>query len=177
VAKPAAHDWLQLLLRSCLKALNNNTPLTIMLEHTDSAQQYVTSEYICDAHITEGFFSLLFDHHVYDPQKMLWITHNGIIRGINSSWKARWHTDVHDVQSWKENAIVYTTKSDMLLLYLDTSTHTCSIALNGTIHELLTIEHAGIIIKKHMRYETPSIKKGMDHGIIHQKNSVEQHTT
>lgn len=178
VAKPTAHDWLHLLLRSCLKALNNNKPITILLEHTDSVQQYIKTEYLCDAHLTDGLFSLLLDHKVYDPKQMVWITSQGIVRGVNVTWKAAWHTDTHnDTQAWKDDAAVYSTKSDALIMQLDPQSHTCTIVIKGIFHELLTMEQAGSMIKKHIHYEISSTKKGIDHGIIQQKNHMEQHTS
>ena len=91
---------------------------------------------------------------------------------IKASHFASWQTDLYsDTNAWKDDAIAYTAKCDALIIYLDTKTHTCSLALQGTLHELLTIEQAGTIIKKHIHYQIPSTKKGTDHAIINQKNN------
>ncbi len=172
---PVQHDWLEIIIRHMLKLLNEKKSLLLLLENSDALSNYLISAYPLHAHITDGICNLLFEKELYDPISMLWIRTDGTIRGINCVWKASWHPSQYkDPNAWIDDAVAYTTKTDATIVQLLPESHTCTVAINGTIHEQISMDHLAQLIKQHIKYPMQSnIKKGYEY-VTGKKDRVAQ---
>lgn len=169
-------DWLSILLRSGLQAISHGKSIIILLEHTDMLRSYLTTEYQCESYLSEGFFSLILNSTSYSPQKMIWINSKGTLCGINTTWKASWHPETYtEPNAWIDDALIYTDKTDCLLLYLDAKNHRCTLTMQGKIYEKLTIDQAADHIKKHIEYNHYSIEKGFHYDTTNKTRTLEKH--
>ncbi len=168
-------DWLTTLLRTSLVMIHHNKELLILIEHTDAIGSYLKAEYYINAPLSKDLLTLIVEH-AYNPQQMLWIHSDGIIRGINVSWKASWHPAAYENQTaWIDDAIVYTSKNDALLLHINPTKHHYTIASNGTIHHELTIEQVSQLLRKKINHPQSVTKKGYTYDVTSKKNNVAQH--
>lgn len=179
VTPQPSRDWLTLILRGALKTLNANTAALILIEHTDSLASYLTSDYVLDAPVTHGMIELICDEQLLNPQTMAWITSAGTVHAVHATWKNPWTTTNYSQSAaWIENALAHTTHTDALVLFLNPTNHTCSLVLKGIIHEHLSLEHAALLIRSHIKYPiSPSpITQGFEYDIATQKNRMAQRT-
>lgn len=169
-------DWLSTIMKATLTMLAHNKNILILIEHTDALAPHTTINDPLDVPITSGIITLLFDA-LYSSEYFCWISSNGIVRGINTTFKASWHPGAYQTNSaWVDDAVAYTSKTDCLILHADAQTHQYSIAHNGIITECLSMEQAHQLIKKCINYKVPIAKKGYSHGIPKQE-SFSQHST
>lgn len=176
-AQPS-HDWLETLMRSILKALNNNTGMLLVLEHTDALTDFLNVAFPLDCSINEGIFNLIVEKNLYDPQSMIWIRSDGSVRGINSTWKTSWHEQYTAEQNWMDDAIDHTNKTDAFLIHLNPKTHSVTVAVEGSVHKKLTMDQTAQLIKRHIKYPLQSsIKKGLEYGVTNKKERMAQRTT
>lgn len=172
---PASTDWFTILMQTCLTCLHNNKELLILIEHTDALHSYVKADYVINAPISKDICTLIMEK-VYNPQKMVWIHSDGIIRGINVTWKASWYPNAYeDHNAWIDDAIAHTSKNDAILLHINPLHHHYTIAMNGTINQELTIEQASQLLRKKINYQIPVTKKGYPYDVTNKKNNVAQH--
>ncbi len=168
-------DWLSIVMQSCLTMFHNNKELLLVIEHTDAIAAFVKAEYAINAPINKDLFNFILEK-VYNPHTMMWINSDGIIRGINVSWKASWYPNSYEDQTaWRDDAIAHTGKNDAMVLHINPSKHHYTIAMNGTLYEELTIEQVSQLIKKKINYQIPVTKKGSSYDVTNKKNIMAQH--
>ncbi len=168
-------DWFTTLMQTCLTTIHHNKELLILIEHTDAIGSYLKADYVINAPISKDLFTLIMEK-VYTSQKMIWIHSDGIIRGINVSWKASWYPSAYEDQTaWIDDAIAHTSKNDALILHINPTKHHYTIAMNGILHQELTIEQASQLMRKKINYQIPVTKKGSPYDVTHKKNNVAQH--
>lgn len=170
-----SHDWLTMLMRTSLTMLHDNKELIILIEQTDAISSYVKADYYINAPLSTDLLTFIVTHS-HNPQKMLWVTSDGIIRGINASWKVSWHaTDYPDNNAWIDDAIAYTSKHDTLILQSSPTQQHYTIVCNGAMHQELTVNQVHQLLRKKMNYSIPVTKKGYSYDVANKKNSVAQH--
>ncbi len=167
-------DWFTLLMQTCLTMIHHNKELLILIEHTDALNSFLKVDYMINAPVSKDIFTLI--EKVYTPDKMIWIHSDGFIRGINVSWKASWYpTAYEDQTAWIDDAIAHTSKNDALILHINPTKHHFTIAMNGVLHQELTIEQVSQLMRKKINYQIPVTKKGSPYDVTHKKNNVAQH--
>ena len=173
--QPIYHDWLNTLLCTTITFLHNNKELLVLIEDTDDIEPYLDTEFRIDASLSKSILIMLVEN-VYHADKMLWITSKGIIRGVNTSWKATWHPEAYQTnEAWIDDAIVYTAKSDAVLLHINPTKHSYTIAVDGTISSELTLEQASLLVRKKIKYAYLVNKKGYTYDVTSKKNHVARH--
>lgn len=168
-------DWLTVLMQTCLTMLHNNKELLVLIEHTDAIGPYLKADYAIHASMNKDLFALIMEK-MSTSKKMIWINSDGTVRGVNVCWKASWYPDSYaDETAWIDDAIAHTSKNDVLLLHVNPVKQYFTIAMNGTIHQELTIEQAGQLIRKKINYQIPVTKKGSPYDVTNKKDNVAQH--
>lgn len=168
------HNWLACLFRSCLVALNNNKELLCLIEHHDTLQPFATASFAIDAQVQESLLDLILESPFYEPSKMLWITSSGRIVGFNTQWQQHQTMPL----SWKDEAVLYTTKTDVLIIHLDPKQSTFTLAAHGKLFQQLNAHHAFQMIKKHIQYPIDfQYEKGVFYDSKIKQYSTHQRTT
>jgi len=175
-ANASTPDWLTTIMKATLTMLAHNKNMIILIEHTDAFAPHVTVNDPLDVPITSGIITLLFNS-LYNSEYLCWISSNGMMRGINATFKASWHPGAYQTNNaWIDNTVAYTSKTDGVILYADAATHQYSIAHNGIITHALSMEQAHQLIKKYINYQVSIAKKGYSHGVPKQERFSQRST-
>src|SRR5260221_8174230 len=85
-------DWLDILLSCSLTSINNKKLITIIIEHKDALDHFVSTSFAVNADLTKNVLDIFLTSSAYDEHKMIWISTNGKIRGINVTWNNKQET-------------------------------------------------------------------------------------
>lgn len=148
------HDWIEILVRTALHALNKNRSLLYIIEQRDSLNGYLTTPFAIYAPLQRDLLIMLLDGHAFDETAMIWVTAQGQLIGINATWNteapATWlKQEVQELEPWCQNALWYTNKTDAIILHTDVATRTFTIVGQGKIIERLTAAQTLTIIKQY----------------------------
>lgn len=144
---------IEVLMRCMLIALNKKQSVCVLIEYQDKLEEFVDCTYLINSPLNHDLLTLLLESPSLDHQKMIWITHTGIIRGINASWhdafahssniSASQLLSSRDLHEW------YSNKTDCLTLELDPVARTFAVTAHGTANPQVTSHQVLQIIKKH----------------------------
>ena len=159
-AKNQQEDWLDTLLSSSLSVINTNKSITVVIEHQNSLEHFLTTPFFINAEIGKGILDILLSSASYDEQKMIWIDTNGWVRGINVSWhSAQEKTALRTAQFiHRENALFYTLQTDAIVFNAHPLSRTFTLIINGKETAHLSAHHVRSMIKKQL-----STKKSQQH--------------
>lgn len=150
-----SENWLELLIRTCLKASNNNKTVHCIIEQKDSLANLIGTVLEIQAPIKDESLNLIFESSLFDPQKVIWINSNGMIEGINASWKKEVHNTWLDPSAKKENktirqALKITEKTDALFIRCNAGLGTFDIMAQGKLIENITAANSLRIIRHYL---------------------------
>lgn len=176
----AISDSFETLMRSILIALNNKQEITVLLEYNDQLDDFLACDTLINSPMNHDLLELLFKSPSFDTQKMLWISHTGIIRGINVTWHhestSKFSTGATQILTSENLHEWYTNKTDCLIFTLDPATRTFTIFAHGMSKKNLSSHHILQMIKKHnLNVSDTKKKEGVVHGKT-QKTSHQQRT-
>ncbi len=175
------NDWLEILMRSALKALNNNKEIICVIEHGNSIADLIQTPIAFNSPMQEELLDLLFESNSFDAKRLLWINSKGIIVGVNACWKtlgdAHWIADdLKELALWKQDALCMTSKLDTLICRVNPSKRAFDIVVQGRCFDDVTAAQAVTLIKKHVSQPlTPS--QGGSHVVNSKKATHPQRTT
>lgn len=142
-------DWLETLIQGCLHALNKNREVVCIIERNDALDTFLSANAVFNAEITHELLELLTKH---EGAVTLWTTHAGKLHALNPTW--RWSTDelwaadeVKTLQTWKQHALLVTSKSDAIMFTLSPATRLCTLITQGKIVNDLTAHQAFALLK------------------------------
>ncbi|HEB41562.1 MAG TPA: hypothetical protein ENI08_00910 [Candidatus Dependentiae bacterium] len=163
-AQTTNHDWLDILFRSCLIMINKNKAVTCVIECTDNLDDLIKTPFFINADLHKGVLELLLDSQAYDADKLVWVSTQGKLRGINASWHTPYYPSktaqsFSQTAAWQQESLIYAQQTDALIFYGDTLTHTFTIIAQGKCFEKVSPHHAFSLIKKHIRIESNQKKK------------------
>jgi len=176
------HDWLDILFRSCLVMINKNIAVTCVVECTDNLDDLIKTPFFINADLHKGVLELLLDSQAYESDKLVWVSIQGKLRGINATWHTpTYHSSKENnlfSTTWQQESLIYAQQTDALVFYSDAITHTFTIIARGKCFENVSPHHALTLIKQHIRLQSKqniNRKKG-EHNEknISQKNSLQQ---
>lgn len=181
----AQNDWLSTLLQTTLIALNEHKELRCIIEHSDRMQELVTTSCPINAPLTSEILAMVLQSKAYHPSQMLWINSTGHLIGVNVNWRKSKVAGLLDRlednnEVWHQDVLLYTTKTDALVFWINPNTGLFTIVSHGAEHEKLTATQAFQIITQHCRLPISlqgSLKKGVPHGTSTRTQNSEQHTT
>lgn len=162
-------DWLDTVLSSCLTIINANKSVTVVIEHQNSLENFITTPFFINADIGKGILDLLLASTSYDDAKMIWINTTGRLRGINASWHVHAETQqIHFIN--KQDALFYTLQTDAIVFNLNPITRTFSLIIDGKETSNISAHNARALIKKQLLQQTTK-KKG-----AYRENNTQQNT-
>lgn len=148
------HDWLETLLRSCIIAANNKQPIYCLIECQDKLDEHVYAPFLIKSKLQPELLDTLLNSANYDCNKMVWLSNNGVLFGINTQWlMPKNMLDIAqpsgDFDSWQTNSILFTTQTDALAFRLNPNNKTFDIITAGKILEKITMDQAIKLMQKH----------------------------
>jgi DNA integrity scanning protein DisA with diadenylate cyclase activity len=175
----AKTNWLEALLRSCLVALNNNTSTICVIEQIDTLAEFLHTPFFINAPVNDDLLNALIASETYRKDTLIWINAQGSIVGMNASWK-QISSAQKSITTWQDNALIYTTKTDALIVHADPLSRTFTITIDGIHHENISPHHVHNFIQKYMilpLFKKQKKEKGKTYGPVTKKNSEQQRTT
>lgn len=153
-ARIPAADWLEQLIRSCIVAVNHNKALICVIERNDSLQDFLNTSCMFNAELHNTTFDMLITSNMFNDKKLVWLNDHGTLRGLNATWNLA-HDDswyaadtTADVPAWQQDALFFTTKTDAIVLGIDTIARTFTIIARGQRYENIAAHHALKFLKK-----------------------------
>jgi hypothetical protein len=171
-------DWLEIVIRSCLVALNNNKEIACVIEHQDSLQEHLTTPLTLNAHVKEDLLNIVFESQSFNQQQLVWINSRGMLLGMNAQWhtlpEKSWEFATHTTSlDWQQAALFYTSKTDALLFHIAPTTRTFAIVVHGKLFDAIPTSNALPFIKKYLT----DIKTGeKNYGTTSEKRIFQQRT-
>ena len=115
----------------------------------------------------------------FNPEKIIWVNTYGSLIGINAQWKhsteqAFIDNTVKKLDHFKQDALLYSAKTDAVMFRSDPVTHTFDIIAGGTLFEGVSAH--GVLTSLKTYLGTPlNTKKGDIHGAFTRKHDQKQH--
>ena len=148
-------QWIDELLQASLVVMNNKKQLTCIIEHQDTLQNLITTSYNLNTLCQKSVLLLLFDSSLFDQHGLVWFSHDGIIKGINSRWKE--FPDDNEQDTWKMTTLICT-KTDALALRANPAHNTFDIVLKGNIIENLSSTYCRTVLLQYINKAQIDIK-------------------
>lgn len=151
-AKKTEHDWLTTLMSCLMAAAHRNKAITCIIERHDSLVAVVSSPLTFNTDVHKDLLDILMTSPSFNAKAMLWLNHHGTLLGINASL----HTPIDDVwldasvnqlEPWKQQALLLTTKTDAVILHID-ETRTCTIIAQNNVMDGIAPAQAVQTIKQ-----------------------------
>ena len=170
-------DWLNLIIRCCLQTLNKKKSLMFIIEQQDSLETYFTTMITIQCQINGDILPMLINSPSFEHEKIIWITNQGSLKAINCTWHnahdyVLFQAETKNIETWKQDALLYTAKTDAVALYCCPKTGSFTILAQGKIIENLRAESCLRILKQFITGTQALLKK--DHYESNQKSSTEQ---
>lgn len=175
---PSYEHWADTLLRVALIALSNNKRFYIALEKSDPLETIIQSPICLNSLLTEELFTLCMHSDQFDSYKFLWLNDQGILKGINSSWKKNsvetWLAkEVQEQEEIIQDALFFSTKTDLLFLSSNPTTRTFTLVCHGSLKENLSTSLVLMELKQYFNHTIST--KGDTYASTYQQNkSFEQ---
>lgn len=147
--KQPATNWVEALMRTILVTLNDNKSITCLIECTNDLSDLIQAPFVIKAPISEQLLAMVMQNNAFDDTKMVWLQDTGTLMAINSQWNHALETPVSDTQAtWHEDALLFTAKTDALMIHADAQSRLFTIISNGTTYEQLMATQARDLITR-----------------------------
>jgi len=171
--KKESRDWIEQLIRICLHNMHENKSLICLIEQTDSMQTVLTGGVHLEGDLHTGILEMLIKSPTFDTSKMVWLNKYGSLIGINAQWRQCAETAfsneaVQKLDTFKQDGLLYTAKTDAIVFRSDPVTHSFDIIAGGTLFESV---NAHILLTSLKKYLGTLSKK--EKGIVHDTNSTQ----
>jgi hypothetical protein len=145
-------DWLDSILSSSLATINAHKKITVIIEHKDSLDHFLTTPLNINADMSKNVLDVFLASSSYDEHKMVWITTTGTLRGINAQW--------HTATEQKDDALFYSTQCDAFIFTADHVSRSFSLITQGKETKNISAHQLHLMIKKQLSLISPSSPKG-----------------
>lgn len=175
------NDWVEVMLRGCLFAINKRKDLTLVIEHTHHITPMLTTDYAINAPLSAELFAIILQSTTYDSSQLVWVTSSGTLKAINATWQLPeqhdWQTpEVKSLPVWQQDALLMTLKTDAIVVHVLPEQRAFDVILTGKIYEKLSATQALNIIKKYNTLTLSSAKGEEAYEVPPTHNRVEQRT-
>lgn len=172
--EPDTTDWTEELMPACLHVLNKKKSAIIVIEHSQSLEQYLQCPFRINSKMCKEHLVALFESSQCDLNKAIWLTNTGTLNGINVACNRGSHISSSPA-TWYEPFLPLTAHSDALVFYINSTTESFDLLLKDNIAEKLSANSILLILKKQV--ETESFLAG-DHGYAstHEKKANQTHS-
>ena len=145
-------EWLEVLIRSCLIASHDKKNITCVIEVDDTLDTLIDKPFILDIPIQKEIVDILLNSTHCDPHTFITVTKNGMMVSINTKWSDLIINElifmpVDEEQLLKEYARIITSKTDSIVIHINSNHELHFIAHQASIIENITIEQSLKLIK------------------------------
>lgn len=163
-------NWIETLISISIHRINEGFPVICVIEHTDTIANYIKTSFVIDTPIRSEIVLPLMHDSSHKPERMIWVTSHGILRGINSWWKNLQDSTNNDTL-FLDYTCALTAKIDALIFFSNPTSRTFSIISRGVFFERLSGELVTHMIQKHVA-SSPQTIRGQ-YGQTHKKEPFE----
>jgi hypothetical protein len=161
-------DWINILVRACLKASAAGKSVFCIIEQSDSLEHLISSSCILKAPINEEVLTILLESAAYDDEKMMLINKNGILCAINATWRQPnqiiLQTDtLKNSDSLMATALMATKNTDTLVILSSAQRHCFDIIAHGKMVENISASQAIRIMKHYLHVPSEGHKEKGDY--------------
>jgi len=177
------NDWIEILIRGCLHAINTEKPLFLVIEQQDVIGSYFDMPFLINADLELVLLEVLIESSRFNSGKMIIIESSGYLKGINASW----HDELTDtlvgdelLESWQECALALTHKTDAIVLKICPEERLFTVIMQGKMIQHLAAATVVTLLKNSTQFTTENKKnssspiKGVFNESFAQKSSFEQ---
>ena len=151
-ARALHKEWLEVLVRSCLVASHHKKNVTCIIEQFDALETLIEKPFTLDIPIQKHILDILLESSSYNDTKLIQVDRQGTIMSINASWsdlvinELVFH-QMSERQLPKEYAKIVTSKTDAILVHINSELQHNFVAHQGKIIENMSIDQALKLIK------------------------------
>ena len=131
-------EWIETVMRSSLHIISKNKPIRCIIERKDPLDNLLESSFFFDANIDKNLFNIILENKIVEPKKLIWLTEDGKIKAINSSWHIQnqdeWFGKEYDFDQetkWFEQAQIFTEQNDAILFSITPENRSFNLILEG----------------------------------------------
>jgi DNA integrity scanning protein DisA with diadenylate cyclase activity len=177
------NDWIEVLMRGCLHAVNTNKQLLVVIEQHDMLQPYLAVPFLVNASLEIELLEVLIDSPRFDASKMIVIESSGHLKSINASWRCELNTMILEdelLESWQKYSLAITHKTDALILQIQPEERLFTLIMQGKMMQHLPAATVVTLLKNITQYPKENKKngssslKGVFNESFAQKSSFEQ---
>lgn len=146
-------NWLDEFMRACLAALNKNYEFVCVIEGQDKLKDLIKAPCVFYADLKKDIFDLLIEKQTRTTDFFVWINREGKLVAINAHWNHTliihegWVTpEAQQLNQWKQEALLITSKSDALILKAEPLSRTFTIGFQGKLLENLSAEQTALFL-------------------------------
>lgn len=148
-------DWVDELIMCALMALNRHKDIIIVLERNDPLKSVIHAPYFIYAELKKDVFEILLEKQMVGNDYMIWISQQGKIVSINSSWKTQldeeWISqEAEHMHVWKQQALYVTRKTDAVTVKVNPISRSFDVVSKGGIIEGMSAEAVTNYLKKNL---------------------------
>lgn len=149
-------NWFEDFMRSCLMAMNNKKEIIAVIEGKDSFEYFINSSFTIKTAVNQELLNALIDSPSFDNQKMIWVSYDGILKAINSTWNIEndllWAEDKYqNIEKWKQDGILFSSKMDSLVFKTNINKRSFDIIVQGKLIEDIAPNNAINIIDQFIK--------------------------
>lgn len=167
-ATKITQNWIDSLMQIILHQINRKKDMVCVIEKSDALEPFITTTFELHAPFSSDILTILCDSPSYNPHHILWMTHQGVIKGINGSWNA---VATPTTPLLYEATRLHTQTNDALFFHAHAATNQATVIKNGTVEKNLTITQLHQILKKHLSTSSHTKK-----GFLYEHKTVHNHT-
>lgn len=155
-------DWVDIILRAAVTAIDNNKEFLCLIEGKDSLKGFIHSSLKADSELNEHLIDVLMKSPLFDQNKIVWVS-DGKLIAINADWnlesKKVWIAEKSNLEEWKQNGILFSSKSDAIIFKAYPQKRCFDIIAKGKISEQVTINNSLSMISQYVRKNYSQIYK------------------
>ena len=156
--------WPDIVVQMTLMNANSNKEVLCLVEKNDSVLCCIEPNETIQATISKEILLFITSNPLFRPEKLLIMSNNGILLGINKTWKKNsleaWFTsEVQEQAQWIQEGIFFTTKTDALLFKYNNGTRNYTIINGGKIQQNVSSQHVIRELYRHQNINPISNKE------------------
>ena len=140
-------SWLDELLQASLIAMNSKKQIVCILEHQDTLNNLIATSYPMSTPCRKSVLLMLTDSSLFDQHAMVWISTDGILKGMNCTWALS--GELTDKDNWT-TALRICTKTDALAFKGNSERNSFDVVLRGNIIENLSSSHCRTVLLQYI---------------------------